>query len=1764
MLGRTDAGSPTGGWITDPVVVGTGELVFASKDLSWPQAGFASSVQRLYRHQTDNQGGASVDFGYRFHTNLRMVVDESVNELTATVNIGNGLDLLFVRPSTTGTFVTPAGWEQYALSEVGGTQYKLTDRDGTFYKFQVSTDPAKVIDHGNRYGVGVTYDYNAGGHVTQINRYSGKVGVLNDIFVKRDTAQAITRIHDYAGRTVDYSYDSNSNLTKAQDACGSCTSIPTAEYAYDGSHRITTIKDANSATIRTITYSGGGSGQVSTSTDAGGGVFTFVYGTPNLAIDPNGHTTEYTFDGSGNLTTKKFKMEEPGSGDDRTYIYQYDSSRRATHATLPSGATVTQGYDSRGNLLNRIVTADGRSVTKFGATYEATYNQPTAVWDGSANTTQYAYNAGGALTREIRPGALTTTYLSDMDGMITARTDPNGKVQDYAYDTYSFGTRNRIDTAGLNLTKNYTVDLLGRRLTNTSPEGRAVTMAYNKGGKVTKHTGSDGLVTNYEYDSNLRQTVRKIMEGASPKYTWTNSFDTAGRLTRTIVPGSETTTYAYDLAGRRTKQTAPGDAVSEWVYDKLGRVVTTRHGDSGGTQIRSVMTYDSMGNVVTSMDAENNVTIYAYDGFGHHTRAIDPTGAYTIFEYDDADRQTAVKQYTSGASIQTHTVSAFDSAGRLTSTRVKATPGGADGNDDQLTQMQYDGEDRLTRRIVSIDVSNSVTTTNAYDGAGRLTSVTDGDGFNTTYEYDDDDNRILVTNPLSYTTAYAYDSANRQSRMTNHLGDYTDTTFDLVGRQSLVSQYDGSAVLLAKSKYDYDSAGRQTVMRRKSSPGGADSDSTDSVDRSLYDGDGQLTGRVSPSGNTTTYAYDQYDRQTKVTLPDGSYTTSAYNKNGVLTSQVRYEIVSGNTRSFRTDHVVDGLSRITSTINQGPDGTFANGDDLTTQYAYDAVGRQVTMTNEAGRFTVSEFNALGRKTRVTEDSAGLARITDSQFDRAGRLNKLIAYTDGTSNPQTTSYAYNGRGLQTIVTYEETGNVTQAYDSAGNMTLRTDEAGIAVEYWYDELNRLIQRNKASAVANIESYNYDGLGRLIDADIDDGSSTGSAFGYDALSRVTYENQTAGGTAKQINYTYDKGGNRISLKHDAWSKTLAYAYDSRDRCSQIDHVSGGTTVRMADYTWLGNALSRRDTTCDYPGSTKPKFKSDFQRDGILRISKITNEHLTYDQAGSTYGDLGTWDYTYDSSGNLLTGSQSGTMGASFLAVDNFHTYDTGDRLLTTRYDDPQAWDAEPVRTSWFSYDDLGNRISHKYRQASAIGYAHDKANRMTTLANRTQGYDLAGNLTLAFSVDRGTSYKYKYDHHNRLTGVYDSTGVTRKAAFTWDALGRRVEFWNDVQLATTRYWYDGVNEVHSYRLAGSPGSQAHTPHVFVHGVSYIDERLAMVNTVSNKPHYFVVDRMYNVRMVIDRAGAVVERYAYDSYGRPRIRESCGRGDLNDDTLMTSTDTSRFTSAKNGSIWDPRADMDDDGDVDSGDQTLYDAKEPDWASALDATAVVEQAFSDADNPFMFQGVPHFAIDTASNSTEDKLSLNHHRARFADCPTGRWVTRDSIDYATAKYSPNWSELGSFDRTISGYSQSARVEPNCFVFLRSSPQGLSDPTGWSPVITLDCDSLLRQPPNCCNDATPLAFEDGARIFSSGTRQGQSVWCDCTHHAHRDCFLTCACVDQSPPWTVEYSFNADGIPWESQEPSVGYPDCDQACTAQAPARAPEGHRVEECPYNNCDL
>lgn len=217
------------------------------------------------------------------------------------------------------------------------------------------------------------------------------------------------------------------------------------------------------------------------------------------------------------------------------------------------------------------------------------------------------------------------------------------------------------------------------------------------------------------------------------------------------------------------------------------------------------------------------------------------------------------------------------------------------------------------------------------------------------------------------------------------------------------------------------------------------------------------------------------------------------------------------------------------------------------------------------------------------------------------------------------------------------------------------------------------------------------------------------------------------------------------------------------------------------------------------------------------------------------------------------------------------------------------------------------------------------------------------------------------------------------------------------------------------------------------------------------------------MDRLGAIVERYAYDPYGLPLIRESAGRGDMNNDSVIdTGAEQTRFNASlyPGPTVIDARSDVNDDGNRDSGDSTPWAAKEAIWD---ELTPTVAQAYSDIDNPFMFQGTRHFAIDTGWSDTTAKLPLNHHRARFAGPCEGRWVTRDPLLYQRADLGPNWDlvtiELSSvtsrtFDSQLASQSTSfqkmlrvldslheASTPDRAFSIMGSNTSSRFDPTG---------------------------------------------------------------------------------------------------------------------------
>lgn len=160
----------------------------------------------------------------------------------------------------------------------------------------------------------------------------------------------------------------------------------------------------------------------------------------------------------------------------------------------------------------------------------------------------------------------------------------------------------------------------------------------------------------------------------------------------------------------------------------------------------------------------------------------------------------------------------------------------------------------------------------------------------------------------------------------------------------------------------------------------------------------------------------------------------------------------------------------------------------------------------------------------------------------------------------------------------------------------------------------------------------------------------------------------------------------------------------------------------------------------------------------------------------------------------------------------------------------------------------------------------NQYTSVGGISYSYDNNGNLT-----DDGT-YKYYYDCENRLTDVNDVNDVAI-ASYEYDSAGRRVKkiVYGSPDL-TTKYGYDGGQVIAEY-----DGSDT-LLRKFIYGPG-VDEPISMVDVAGgNAVYYYHLDGLGAVVALSNVNNEIVERYSYDVFGEPTIR------DANDDIISDS----------------------------------------------------------------------------------------------------------------------------------------------------------------------------------------------------------------------------------------------------------------------------------------
>ena len=1069
-------------------------------------------------------------------------------------------------------------------------------------------------------------------------------------------------------------------------------------YAYDGSGRLSTIKDHYSNTT-TFTYNGT-SGLLDTITDPASRIATFTHsGTALSGVTlPDSSTWGYAYNGSSQLT----QVTDPNS---KVVTVAYDSANRvgtisnpdATSETfvaaqergfVPSGSG-TSGSPAAATLLAESTSTmidplsnetdlypDWQGLGLTNVTSDPLGDIATKDRDGNGLATiavdrlnrinQYTYDASGNVTKATDPLLNSDLYSYNGFSEVTVHTNPNGHATTYTYD--GSGNNTVIKDALNNLTT-MTYTATGQLATVKDANLNTTSYAYDSQDRLTTISYPDSTTALYGYDSQGDKT--SVTDGRG--YVTTMSYDAMDRLTGTTDALTDKATYTYDSAGNRTVDREPLSRTTSYAYDAMNRVSTVTDPLSHVTTYG----YDSDGNRTTVKDPLSRVTTTAYDALNRPVKVTDPLLGVTTTVYDaegqkletiDPLSRTNSWTYTPLGEVATaqdglgvFTTNSFDPAGNLGTQTELHTLGNTPSS------YTYDADERV---IAVADHLGRVTST-VYDAVGNKTATVDGLGNRTTYTYDSRNRVTAVTDPLGHVTSITYDADGDKATVKDPLGNVTTYAYDALDRLATVTQAVGGT-----TTYAYDAAGRQVGLTDPVS--NRTTWTYDAADRKTaeanplgtttfaYDSDNELTDKTDANARRTTYSYDADGRKTGETWVAASpseIVTYTYDADGELTNAKD----AFSTLTYTYD--ADGQQLTAATSSPGGQPT------VTLTGTYDSIHDRVTLSDSLSSGVISySYDSMQQTTSISYSSDGLFTGSDSTvnvtfgYDSAGRETSITRTIGGPVSkpfPKTilTTLSYDAASRVTTIIHDVVGGAvlatyTYGYDNADRLTSETNAEG-SVTYTYDNGSELTGVSGARA----ETYTYDNNGNR--------TMTGYTTGSD-------DTTTAGAG---YTYTYDSVGNLTAKAQTSTGNTWAYTWDYRNRLTVVVEQNSGHTVLMRG-TYTYDAMDRRIGVDETVSGTETKTWTvydgvnaydDFDGSGTLLAQYLYGPGANQILARMPASSATAW-YLADHEGTIRDIVSTSGSVLDHIAYDSYGNVTTetsasnGDRFKL----DGMAWDA------------------------------------------------------------------------------------------------------------------------------------------------------------------------------------------------------------------------------------------------------------------------------------------------------------------------------------------------------------------------------------------------------------------------------------------------------------------------------------------------------------
>ncbi|MDZ7684425.1 MAG: hypothetical protein U5O39_04985 [Gammaproteobacteria bacterium] len=576
--------------------------------------------------------------------------------------------------------------------------------------------------------------------------------------------------------------------------------------------------------------------------------------------DRNGITETYHYDGAGNFVEKK---EAVGTSLERQTLYDRDSFGRLEQTTWQGGTdtpTVTNAwtYDADGNIATF---TDGEGNVEHYQDYDVTGNYHTLV-DGGGHTWLLDYDEAGNLVSLTNPLGKTTTLSYDGAGNLTASTLPTQAQTVLAYDGQA--RLNQV-TDALGNTTELAIDDTTRTLTVTDARGNSVQMTQNPFDQIERLVDPTGNVTTLTYDA------RQLARINFPTFEQRLAYDENNRIDQVT-----------NLVGGGASQ------VTRLDYDAVGNLIETLDAEDNAYRY----TVDALGRIATITDPLEGTIEFAYDRRGNLTLVRDPEGRETRFEYNGNDQLTA--EVIGTAPDTTRREYSYDGNGNLTAI---ITPAGG-----RIT-FTYNAAGQLTASAVYPDTTTATpekTITFGRDDIGRLTSYSDG------------------TTSASYT----YDAVDRVTAVTTDFGGFSKTYAYTYYDNGWIKTYESPEGVTYT--YSYHADGTLTAVN--------------------IPGEGQITladyawlapqTMTLPGGTTVSASYDPLLRLDSYTVTDPAGQTIA---SGIYSYDRVNNILGIVTEDDTKDYGYDDLYRLTR-------ADFTQLDDEA--YSYDGVGNRLSSAND--------------------------------------------------------------------------------------------------------------------------------------------------------------------------------------------------------------------------------------------------------------------------------------------------------------------------------------------------------------------------------------------------------------------------------------------------------------------------------------------------------------------------------------------------------------------------------------------------------------------------------------------------------------------------------------------------------------------------------------------------------------------------------------------------------------------------------------------------